>query len=260
MWIKPTLYIVWSRNTKINKPASAALKQIDDQGYMIPYSADGRKLYKIGVSFNTKTRTVEDWDYNIGQVSNEKPTLYVIFRYISSFSPYKSNKYDIKYSEAIISNIQLLECIQQAIWIEHSLHQIRKKITIILLLEHSYHPIFGTTIMFRHLIYRFCKILQHLIYRNTTQSLIFRRHTDVAWLIKVTEHTDLGELGDTCEQYKLQMLVRYLEGREESTEQITIILLVRDFASLMIDGILQVLKSVILGFRTTLYSSSHSER
>nr|WP_295444817.1 hypothetical protein [uncultured Prevotella sp.] len=30
---------------------------------MIPYSADGRKLYKIGVSFNTKTRTVEDWDY-----------------------------------------------------------------------------------------------------------------------------------------------------------------------------------------------------
>ena len=59
--------------------------------------------------------------------------------------------------------------------------------------------------MFRHLIYRFCKILQHLIYRNTTQSLIFRRHTDVAWLIKVTEHTDLGELGDTCEQYKLQM-------------------------------------------------------
>uniref|UniRef100_UPI004026D9BE PD-(D/E)XK nuclease domain-containing protein n=1 Tax=Prevotella sp. TaxID=59823 RepID=UPI004026D9BE len=66
MWIKPTLYIVWSRNTKINKPASAALKQIDDQGYMIPYSADGRKLYKIGVSFSTKTRTVEDWDYNIG--------------------------------------------------------------------------------------------------------------------------------------------------------------------------------------------------
>ena len=51
---------------KINKPASAALKQIDDQGYMIPYSADGRKLYKIGVSFSTKTRTVEDWDYNKG--------------------------------------------------------------------------------------------------------------------------------------------------------------------------------------------------
>lgn len=48
---------------KINKPASAALKQIDDKGYMIPYSADGRKLYKIGVSFSTKTRTVEDWDY-----------------------------------------------------------------------------------------------------------------------------------------------------------------------------------------------------
>lgn len=114
--------------------------------------------------------------------------------------------------------------------------------------------------MFRHLIYRFRKILQHLIYRNTTYSLIFRSHTDVAWLIKVTEHTDLGELGDTCEQYKLQMLVRYLEGREESTKQIAIVFLISDFAFLMIDSILQVLKSVILGFRTTLYSSSHSER
>ena len=58
--------ISYGQEIQINKPASAALKLIDDKGYMIPYSADGRKLYKIGVSFSTKTRTVEDWDYNIG--------------------------------------------------------------------------------------------------------------------------------------------------------------------------------------------------
>lgn len=50
---------------KINKLASAALKQIDEQGYMVPYSADGRKLYKIGISFSTATRTIEGWEYAI---------------------------------------------------------------------------------------------------------------------------------------------------------------------------------------------------
>lgn len=48
---------------KINKSADIALRQIDDKGYMIPYSADGRKLYKIGVSFSTKTRTLENWKF-----------------------------------------------------------------------------------------------------------------------------------------------------------------------------------------------------
>ena len=46
---------------KINRPAEEALKQIDDRGYMIPYTADGRKLVKCGISFSTETRTVEEW-------------------------------------------------------------------------------------------------------------------------------------------------------------------------------------------------------
>lgn len=46
---------------KINKPAEEALKQIDEKGYMLPYTADGRKLVKCGISFSTETRTVEDW-------------------------------------------------------------------------------------------------------------------------------------------------------------------------------------------------------
>ena len=46
---------------KINKSAQEALEQIDEKGYMIPYTADGRKLVKCGISFSTKTRTIEKW-------------------------------------------------------------------------------------------------------------------------------------------------------------------------------------------------------
>lgn len=57
----PTAIFVFE--VKINKPAKEALAQIDDKGYMIPYRADERKLYKIGISFSTETRTLEDWDW-----------------------------------------------------------------------------------------------------------------------------------------------------------------------------------------------------
>lgn len=50
---------------KINKPAKEALKQIDDKGYMVPFKADERKLVKIGISFSTETRTIQDWDFKV---------------------------------------------------------------------------------------------------------------------------------------------------------------------------------------------------
>ena len=50
---------------KINKPAKEALAQIDEKGYMVPFEADERKLVKIGISFSTETRTIEDWEYKI---------------------------------------------------------------------------------------------------------------------------------------------------------------------------------------------------
>ena len=46
---------------KMNKPAQEALDQIDEKGYMVPFTADGRKLVKCGISFSTKTRTIEEW-------------------------------------------------------------------------------------------------------------------------------------------------------------------------------------------------------
>ena len=49
---------------KIDRPAQEALEQIDDKGYAIPYDTEGKKIVKIGVSFSSKTRTVEEWLIN----------------------------------------------------------------------------------------------------------------------------------------------------------------------------------------------------
>jgi hypothetical protein len=48
---------------KLSENASAedALLQIDDKGYLIPYSAGGRKVVKIGAEFNAAERTLSRW-------------------------------------------------------------------------------------------------------------------------------------------------------------------------------------------------------
>ena len=46
---------------KLDAPIEEAMKQIDDRGYTIPYTADQRKLYKIGVVFSTEKRNITDY-------------------------------------------------------------------------------------------------------------------------------------------------------------------------------------------------------
>ena len=46
---------------KLEGTAEAALKQIDDRGYLLPYTADGRKLVKVGVSFDKEKRNLGEW-------------------------------------------------------------------------------------------------------------------------------------------------------------------------------------------------------
>ncbi|MDR2563072.1 MAG: PD-(D/E)XK nuclease domain-containing protein, partial [Prevotellaceae bacterium] len=46
---------------KLNGTAEAALAQIDDKGYSIPYTADHRQLVKIGVEFDMKKGGVKRW-------------------------------------------------------------------------------------------------------------------------------------------------------------------------------------------------------
>jgi hypothetical protein len=52
------IYVV---EIKINSTASAALRQIEENGYAAPFLADGREVIKIGVNFSTDTRTITEW-------------------------------------------------------------------------------------------------------------------------------------------------------------------------------------------------------
>lgn len=55
---KDTIYVF---EFKLDGSVSDALEQIDDKGYLIPYTADGRRLYKIGVNFDTVQRNLGEW-------------------------------------------------------------------------------------------------------------------------------------------------------------------------------------------------------
>ncbi len=46
---------------KYDGSAADALRQIDDRGYLIPYSADGKRLVKVGVNYDSQQRTLGDW-------------------------------------------------------------------------------------------------------------------------------------------------------------------------------------------------------
>lgn len=46
---------------KKDQSAAIALQQIEDKGYALPFTADPRHLFKIGINFNTTTRKIDDW-------------------------------------------------------------------------------------------------------------------------------------------------------------------------------------------------------
>lgn len=46
---------------KLDGSAEAALQQIEEKGYSFPYGADGRKLVKVGVSFDAEQRNLGEW-------------------------------------------------------------------------------------------------------------------------------------------------------------------------------------------------------
>ena len=46
---------------KLDGSADDALRQIDSRGYLVPYMSDGRTVVKVGVNFNSETRTVSEW-------------------------------------------------------------------------------------------------------------------------------------------------------------------------------------------------------
>lgn len=46
---------------KLNGTAEEALQQIDEKGYLIPYSADGRHIVRVGVEFDAAERNLGRW-------------------------------------------------------------------------------------------------------------------------------------------------------------------------------------------------------
>lgn len=52
------VYII---DLKYDSTAREALQQIDEKEYCLPYKADGRKVFRIGASFSSKTRRIDDW-------------------------------------------------------------------------------------------------------------------------------------------------------------------------------------------------------
>ena len=46
---------------KCNQAAAVAIKQIRDKGYHEKYVQSGRKIYLVGINFDTKERAITDW-------------------------------------------------------------------------------------------------------------------------------------------------------------------------------------------------------
>jgi len=57
----PDFIYVFEFKLDKNDSAEAALAQIGDKGYLIPFTADGRKLMKIGVEFSHDGRGISRW-------------------------------------------------------------------------------------------------------------------------------------------------------------------------------------------------------
>lgn len=56
-----TEHYIYIFEFKLDGSAQAALNQIDEKGYLLPYTADGRKTVKIGVSFDAEERNLGEW-------------------------------------------------------------------------------------------------------------------------------------------------------------------------------------------------------
>ena len=59
IWKKPSA--VGFFEFKRDDSAEATLAQIETKDYALPFAADGRKLYKISVSFDSEQRRLAQW-------------------------------------------------------------------------------------------------------------------------------------------------------------------------------------------------------
>jgi hypothetical protein len=51
---------------KLDGTAEDALRQIDSKEYLLPWQAGGKKLFKVGVSFDFAARNIGEWKWIVG--------------------------------------------------------------------------------------------------------------------------------------------------------------------------------------------------
>ncbi|RGM44880.1 MULTISPECIES: ATP-binding protein [Bacteroides] len=59
--IVKTQNAIYAFEFKLNGTAEEALKQIDERGYLIPYTLEGKRLIKVGVNFSKETRNLDKY-------------------------------------------------------------------------------------------------------------------------------------------------------------------------------------------------------
>ena len=58
VWMPDTTYVF---EMKVNGTAQEALEQIDSKNYALPYQSEGKRVVKVGVSFDAERRTPQEW-------------------------------------------------------------------------------------------------------------------------------------------------------------------------------------------------------
>ena len=53
--------VIYVFEFKFDGTPDEALAQIESKNYAIPYQSDGRRIVKIGVNFDSTTRTIGEW-------------------------------------------------------------------------------------------------------------------------------------------------------------------------------------------------------
>jgi hypothetical protein len=48
---------------KLDRTADEALEQIDTKKYLLPWTGSGKKLFKVGVNFDSEKKNIGDWKY-----------------------------------------------------------------------------------------------------------------------------------------------------------------------------------------------------
>lgn len=61
--VAKTPALIYVIEFKLDSTPQSALKQIDSKGYLLPYTSDGRTLYKIGISFSSTDHNISRWKF-----------------------------------------------------------------------------------------------------------------------------------------------------------------------------------------------------